>query len=333
MKRFVIVVTALAAVFFMPTQGFAQLSGANLLGDFGVGSGTQPAPGAYVGLIFYRYSTDTIKKADGSRLVLAPDQPGSLNLHAVAPLFVMVTKAKVLGANYGFMVSPSFANAALAAPGLGLDRSIGTGTGDTYVVPVMLGWHAPQADVNAGFGFFAPTGRYDAKADDNLGKGMWSYEVSAGTTVYFDPAKTWSFATAGYWETHTKKKGTGFTLPNGTEVLSGVTVGDLLTLEGGLGKSFLQGALSLGMAYYAQWKTTDDNFGLPGILPIDFPTLAKHRVYGLGPDVTLPIATKSKLLALVNIRYLMEMGARVKTQGDSLVITATFPVPSVKITK
>jgi hypothetical protein len=36
-----------------------------------------------------------------------------------------------------------------------------------------------------------------------------------------------------------------------------------------------------------------------------------------------------RLFALVNIRYLWETGARLKTEGDTLVVTATFPVPSV----
>ena len=57
----------------------------------------------------------------------------------------------------------------------------------------------------------------------------------------------------------------------------------------------------------------------------------KHKVFGFGPDVTLPIASKSKLFALLNIRYLWETGARVKTEGETLVITATFPVPSVTL--
>ena len=72
-------------------------------------------------------------------------------------------------------------------------------------------------------------------------------------------------------------------------------------------------------------------FVLPGgdEIELDFPN--KHKVFGFGPDVTLPIATKSKLYALVNIRYLWETGARVKTQGETLVVTATFPVPSIKL--
>ena len=71
---------------------------------------------------------------------------------------------------------------------------------------------------------------------------------------------------------------------------------------------------------------------LPGGGTVDV-TLAnnKHKVFALGPDVTLPIASKSKLYALVNMRYLWEMGARTKTQGVGLVVTATLPVPSVKL--
>ena len=72
-------------------------------------------------------------------------------------------------------------------------------------------------------------------------------------------------------------------------------------------------------------------FELPGGAGhvLDFP--GKHKVFGFGPDVTLPVASKSKLFALVNIRYLWETGARLKTQGQTLVVTATFPVPSVRL--
>ena len=66
---------------------------------------------------------------------------------------------------------------------------------------------------------------------------------------------------------------------------------------------------------------------LPGApeTSVNFP--GKHKVFALGPDVTLPEASKSKLFALVNIRYLWEAGARLKTEGQTLVVTATFPVP------
>jgi hypothetical protein len=47
--------------------------------------------------------------------------------------------------------------------------------------------------------------------------------------------------------------------------------------------------------------------------------------------VTLPVASKTKLFALVNIRYFWESGARMKTQGNNLLVTATFPIPSVTV--
>ena len=107
-----------------------------------------------------------------------------------------------------------------------------------------------------------------------------------------------------------------------------------LTLQGGLAKSFLGGGLITGAAYYAQWKLTEDElseFELPGGSPIGGAFPGKHKVFAFGPDVTLPVASQSKLFALVNIRYLWESGAQLKTEGQTLVVTATFPIPSVRL--
>ena len=84
------------------------------------------------------------------------------------------------------------------------------------------------------------------------------------------------------------------------------------------------------MAYYGQWKITDDDLGIPVSLPGD-PSLARHRVFAFGPDVTIPIGTKKSLISLVNVRYLWETGARLKTEGPTLAITTTVPIPSIKI--
>ena len=147
---------------------------------------------------------------------------------------------------------------------------------------------------------------------------MWSFEPYVGASVFFDEAKTWSFATIAGYETHTKKKDTD------------IKVGDILTLEGGFGKSFMEGALSLGVAYNAQWKVTDDNLGQSITLP-EGVRIGKHRVFAAGPEATIPIATKTKLIALINLRYLWDFGARTTLEGQTLVITATFPIPSVAL--
>ena len=316
---------ALAIMLLAAAPAYAQLNGENLLGDMGVKSGTQPEPGFYVGSMYYRYFTDTIMGPDGDRVVPDPTGSGSQTIHAAMPLVVYVSPKKFLGGHYGIMAVAPFANGSLEAPGLGLSESASTGASDVYVMPLQLGWHTRRADAVAGFGFFAPTGRHTAGASDNLGKGMWSYEVSGGTTVYLDKARTLSVATTAYWETHSKKDGE---VGVGKLTVSDVRVGQLMTLEGGVGKSFLSGAASVGVAYYAQWKLTADEMLLSSFT---VPLPDRHRVLGIGPDVTIPIATKTTLISLVNIRYLWETGAQTKTQGQSLLITATFPVGGISI--
>ena len=166
----------------------------------------------------------------------------------------------------------------------------------------------------------APTGSYDVDAPDNLGLGMWSFELFGGATWYLDAAKSWHFAAAAFYETHTEKEGTD------------IRVGDILTFEGGLGKSFLEGALTVGLAFDAQWKITEDD---PGQFQeaFDLLDLDKHSVYGVGAEMTLPLATKQKLIGFLTTRYMWDFDARSTFEGETLLLLATFPVPSVPIGK
>jgi hypothetical protein len=304
------------------------LNGENLLGDMGVQSGTQPAPGLYISTLFYRYGTDTVKDGEGRRVTFDPTGDGQQAINAIVPIAYWVTPKKVFGGHLAMMAVVPIANGALEAPGLGLFEEAGIGISDIYVMPAQLGWHFRRADVVAGAAFFAPTGRYTAGASDNLGKGMWSYEISGGATFFLDPGRTLSVATVAYWETHSKKKGE---LHVEDVTLTDVKVGDLLTLEGGIGKSFLHGAASVGVAYYAQWKVTSDDLGLSSSVPSLNGISGHHRVWGIGPDVTVPVATKTKLQSLINVRYMWEQGVQLKTQGQTLTITNTIPVGGISI--
>ena len=322
MRRLRLLATACGLLLLLAVPAQAQLNGTHTPGDYGVQSGSQPAPGFYAALFYLRYDADTIKDADGNIVRPAPSSPGSLAVSAVAPLAWYVSKAKFLGANYGAMAVLPFANASIEAPAFALGTTIGTSVSDLLLRPIDLGWHPARADVAAGLQIYAPTGNYEAGGSENIGKGMWTYEPFLGTTVYLDQSRTLSLAATAYWELHGDKKDTN------------VKVGQILTLQGGLGKSFLGGGLIVGAAYYGQWKLTEDllaEFELPGGDPIDIRIPGKHRVFGFGPDVTLPVASKSKLFALVNLRYLWESGAQLKTEGQTLVVTATFPVPSVTL--
>jgi hypothetical protein len=318
------IVVALCAA----TPATAQFNGENLLGDMGVKSGTQPEPGLYVSSIYYRYGTDSLKGPDGKSLSLDPSGEAQQTIHAAMPLVLYVTPKKILGANFAMMAVLPFASGSLEAPGLGLTEEAGRGLSDLYVMPAQLGWHFARADAVAGVGLFAPTGRYSAGASDNLGKGMWSYEVSAGGTFYLDSQRSVSLSTTAFWETHGRKEG-DVHVENVS--ISNVKVGQLLTIEGGVGKSFLHGAASIGAADYAQWKVTRDQFDVTAGATRLATVPEKHRVWGVGPEVTIPIATRTTLISLVNVRYMWEQGAELKTQGQTFMITTTFPIGGIRI--
>jgi hypothetical protein len=285
------------------------LNGFNIKGDQGAKSGTQAPPGAAFGAPLYWYGSDTIKDREGKAL----DVPGDLTMFIGGPLLNVVTTRKVLGANYGFAVVFPFANLRLELPRL--DHDPGAGFSDMYVQPVNLGWHAERADVLAGYGFFAPTGRYAAEAKDNTGLGMWGHELFAGTTVFLDKNKAWHAATTAALELHSKKEE------------SDVQVGTLLTLEGGFGRDFLRGAASVGLAYYGQWKITEDTLAtIPALV-----VRGKNRVAGLGPELTLPIATRNTVYGFLTARYQWEMGARTTTEGDALNVLLVVPFKPIKV--
>lgn len=301
------------------SQAHAAFLGHNFRGDYGLLSGTQPDPGLYLSALYLRYDANRLLNSHGDPIGPDPGQPGSINVNSYAASLWYVSDFKLLGANYGFMLFPAFTNNALEAPIFGLDQPTNTGFTDLYFQPINLGWHTQRADFTAGLGVVAPTGRYEPGASDNLGLGMWSFEPFAGTTIYFDEARTWHFATTAFYEIHTKKRNTD------------IKVGDILTLEGGLGKSFLDGTLIVGVSYYAQFQMTHDDVG-PDIEPfLKGRKLAKQRVFGVGPEITVPIMTSSTLYGLLNARFFWETGARSTLEGTTLTITATFPIPSLPL--
>jgi hypothetical protein len=309
----------LVLTLWAPAQ--AQLAGSHTLGDYGVQAGSQPGPGFYDVVFYYRYSTDTIKDVNGNAIRPLGSPPSTVAT-AMADYLYFVSESTIAGAHYGALVALPWVNATLEAPAFTLSENTGTRFGDLMVRPFELGWHARRADITTGIDVYLPTGRYEPGGDDNVGKGMVTCEPYVGTTLFLDEQRSISVATVAFWQINGEKKHTN------------AKVGQILTLEGGVGKSFMGGGVSVGMAYYVEWKITKDQLGefvLPGGKPIDVELPHKHKVWAVGPDVTLPVASKSKLFALVNVRYLWETGARVKTEGGTLVVTATLPIPSMKL--
>ena len=54
-------------------------------------------------------------------------------------------------------------------------------------------------------------------------------------------------------------------------------------------------------------------------------------MWGLGPEVTLALATKQAIYGFVTVRYQWEPAARTTTEGAAWNITASFPLKPIRI--
>ena len=301
---------ATAMLALLASTASAQLSGANLKGDTGLKAGSQAPPGAYVALPLWLYTANTVQDRDGDEVLT-----GTLDASVLGGLFNVVTKKKLLGANYGFVVVLPWANNRVQGAD-DFDSNPGAGLTDMYIQPINLGWTKPRADFTAAYGLFLPTGRYEDGADDNTGLGMIGQELLLGTTVYLNKQRSVHAATVATFDFYSEKKD------------SETRVGNVINLEGGLGVDFLKGGLSVGMAYFGSFKVTDDEFDVQ--LPRRL-VPGRNRVWGLGPEVTLALASKQAVYGFLTVRYEWEMAARTATEGSAWNILASFPLKPIRI--
>jgi hypothetical protein len=280
----------------------AQASVPQFRGDFGLNSGTLAPEGAYYGGLYNYYAADYIITSSGTQLSrLVP----TVNVLALFGTYSFAWK--VLGGRMSSTMAVPWADVALETPNL--QRNTSWGLSDVYLQPVRLGWSKPSADFVAGLGVYMPSGRFQNGATNNTGFGMWSTELSAGSTVYLGPKKVSSGSVQLSYQIQSHVKD------------SDKRAGQVLTLEGGFGHKVLENTGDFGIVYYAQWKVTrDQNYNLPQ--PFD----AKDRIFGFGPELTVPFPIKQNY-GIATLRYYWEAGNRVATQGKSLFLMFNVFMP------
>jgi hypothetical protein len=262
-----------------PVLCHAQYKGDHIPGFLGLESGSQAPPGLYMGSVVWVYPTSTIKDSAGKDINL----PGSLTSTADVILVSAVTNYKLFGANVGASAAFPFIKNRIQLDSFDLN------TGFAYTdmfVGATLGWHLKRADITAGYNLYIPTGRFSSTGTNNTGLGMWGNEFTVGTTIYLDQKTLWNAAANFGLEFHTDKSGTN------------IQVGDLGTIEGGLGRTFYKKVsgpipmiINLGVAGYAQFKVTGDSGS-------DIPPPLrgfKDRVFALGPPCRIRLLSLFRL--------------------------------------
>lgn len=295
-----------ATLLLIAFYGNAQLKGGHILGSMGLQSGTQsPENTLSVYIPGYIYSASSLRDSNGDK-VGNPD----LTMFITGIGANYVSDFKILGANYGATIL--IAGASNTIQGSYIDSKSDFAFTDMYIQPIQLGWHNKRADFVFGYQLYLPTGKYELGGSNNSGLGMFMNEFSAGTTLFFNDKKTFHFSALASYEINGKKKDTD------------IKTGDILSIEGGLGKTFYcmnaektapKGILNAGLIYYLQYKVSEDKIPVGSILVIE---PDKDKVAGLGAEINyLHIGCMTS----AGFRWVGEVNAENRFQGNTFFIT------------
>jgi len=294
----------LAAVcaFFAPTLAHAQVRGVYPVGMNATNSGVTPEAGITYANLFVFFSRDEEKGSHGE--ILATGQNSiMMDLNS----FVWVSKKKIGilgGALFSASATLPVANNSLTSDIQGT-ISGGGGFADSFYQPLILGWRKKRADIRAVYGFLAPTGKFDAGRNDNVGSGYWTSVVSAGETFYLNKNKTTTLSAFQMYEFHGTQQGTM------------IHPGQTFNLDYSLAQAFpLPGdaRLQLGLVGYSQRQTTDKR-GLT-ITPAQASAHYKANALGFAANMLLPERKVN-----VGVKYFREFECRSTFQGYTLQIS------------
>jgi hypothetical protein len=183
----------------------AQNRGVYPLGMSATNSGVTPAPGFTYGNQLLFYSRDHAKDDAGNTLPVAGQNYVLMDMNTLT----WVSQQKFMGgAAFSAAATLPFAKNNLTSDIAG--RVSGGGRfADSYYMPFILGWNRERIFIRAIYGFLAPTGRFVAGANDNVGSGYWTHALSSGQTLYLSSDKQLVLSTFEMYEFHTTQESTG----------------------------------------------------------------------------------------------------------------------------
>jgi hypothetical protein len=268
-------------------------------------AGVTPAPGLTYANAFLFYARDELKGPSGETLA-----SGHHTVLMDLNTFVWVSKQPIRAFGGAFLSASAtlpIANNSLSSDVQGA-LSGGGGFADSYYQPFILGWRTTRADLRAVYGFLAPTGRFAAGANDNVGSGYWTHTASAGQTFYLTKNRATAFSAFQMYEIHTTQEGTG--IRPGQNFNLDFSLTQVWPLDPAL-------RLQLGLVGYGQWQTTDKSG--PGITQQQATAHYKVNALGFASNVMLPARQVS-----LGLKYYKEFSNRSTFQGYSLQIAGAI---------
>jgi hypothetical protein len=305
LRPWAIAIVFLSAACFLMVPARAQVRGVYPLGMSATNSGVTPESGFTYSNAFLFYSRDQLVGPSGE--VLGTGQ-NSVLMDMNSFIWVSKWKLRIPGEPvFSLSATLPIANNSLTFSAQGA-LSGGGGFGDTYYQPVILGWRLKRADLRAVYGFLAPTGRFNATANDNVGSGYWTSVPSAGQTFYLNKNKTTAISAFEMYEFHGTQQGTNVH-PGQTFDLD-YSLAQIVAVRDGF-------RLQFGLAGYAQRQTTDKN----GPTITQAQATAHYRVNALGFASNVILPTRKVNLGF---KYFREFSNRSTFQGYSLQISGAI---------
>jgi hypothetical protein len=194
----------LLALSCLVSKAGAQNRGVYPLGMSATNAGITPGAGfSYVNQLLF-YSRDHARDDAGNTLPVGGENYVLMDLNTI----VWVGKKEILGgARYSVAASLPVAKNSLTTDVSG-HVSGGSGFADSYYMPFILGWNGERFSARAIYGFLAPTGRFEAGGNQNVGSGYWTHAFSSGQTFQFVSDKRLALSVFEMYEVHTHQETT-----------------------------------------------------------------------------------------------------------------------------
>jgi hypothetical protein len=302
LRMFAVISLGVFAAFVHCNSAQAQVRGVYPVGMNATNSGVTPEAGLTYSNLFVFFSRDEEKGAHGEILAT-----GQNSIFMDLNTFLWVSKRKIGllgGAVFSASATLPVANNSLTSD-LNGSLSGGGGFADSYFQPFMLSWRKERVAFRVIYGFLAPTGRFSAGTNTNVGSGYWTSVIASGQTIYLTKDKNTSFSAFQMYEFHGTQEGTK------------VHPGQTINLDYSLSHTLqLQQSvrLQLGLAGYGQWQTT----GKAGPAVTSEQEAMRYKVNALGPAVNAILPDRK---VSVGLKYFREFSCRSTYQGYTLQIS------------
>jgi hypothetical protein len=248
---------------------------------------------------------------DPINIDINPELSGYINV----PVLFYASRFRIFGARYMASIAPIYMNldykvfAAIGNESSNISGSV-SGWGDLTLMPLGLSWpFDKKMDLSFMYTLYAPTGRFELGADDNLGQGFWTHQFQLPAYFYAMEQAT-ALAIIPTFEFNGKIKD------------SEARAGNRFSLEYGISQYFTEW-LEVELVNGHNWQISDDSGSDAWWTGTRFDSHDRKNTFGVGVGVWT-------LKGMLNLRakYIVDYGVRQRFRDNFVSLSLLF-IPGI----